>query len=206
MPSPGYVERREQLLKSAGVVFRDKGLEGASINDIAAAVGSDRASVYYYYESKEEIFLDLVSRAVTEVVVAAEAIEASPAGPADRLARHVETLFDSFDRHYPYLQLYLQEDLSRLTGKAAEAAEAVVDLGRRYEAALGAVMADGVNSGVFRPGLDPQMLRFAVLGAVSWSHRWFRPGGPKSGAEIGQEFAQLFLKGVAAQRPRRPTS
>ncbi len=32
------------------------------------------------------------------------------------------------------------------------------------------------------------MLRFAVLGAVNWTHRWFTPDGPMSGAEIGRAF------------------
>jgi TetR/AcrR family transcriptional regulator, cholesterol catabolism regulator len=43
------------------------------------------------------------------------------------------------------------------------------------------------------------MLRFAVLGAVNWTHRWFSPDGSLSGREIGQAFGDIFLRGFAAR-------
>lgn len=198
--SAGYEDRREQLLKVAGEIFKAQGFQGASINDIATAWGSDRASIYYYYSSKQELFLDLVSRAVTDVVEAAEAIEATGDSPTQRLARQIASLFDSFERHYPYLQLYLQEDVSRIRSKSSPMSTALMTLGLRYEAALRHVMDDGISSGEFRAGLDPHLLMLQVLGAVNWSHRWFRPGAGKSGEQIGQEFADVFLNGVVTRR------
>jgi hypothetical protein len=35
-----------------------------------------------------------------------------------------------------------------------------------------------------------------MFGMVNWSHRWFTPGGPHSGEEIGNYFAKLLLHGL----------
>jgi TetR/AcrR family transcriptional regulator, cholesterol catabolism regulator len=45
----GYEQRRQRLLDAAADVFKEKGLGATSVNDIAARMGSDRATVYYYY-------------------------------------------------------------------------------------------------------------------------------------------------------------
>ena len=193
-----YVERRRQLLQAAGTVFKKKGLQGASINDVAAEFGSDRASVYYYYGSKEEIFLELVREVVEELVLIAEAISASQDPAGARLAGIIEALFDSYERHYPYQHLYVQEDLSRV-GAGAGADVAV--LGERFMAALNAVAVEGIESGQFRKDVDPQLLSLAVIGSVNWSHRWFKPGGRLTGSEIGRSVADLYLSGVTNAGP-----
>jgi len=195
-PTTAYLERRGRLLEAATVVFKDKGLEQSSINDIAVAVGADRASIYYYFKSKQEIFLAVVRRAVEPIVLNAESIASSSRPAPDRLQQIVSTLLEAYEQHYPYMHLYIQEDMRRVPGDGTDAGEELKALGLRYEAAIGAVTRDGVQSGEFRRGLDPQLVMFAVLGAMNWTHRWFVPGGRLTGSEIGEGFAALFLDGV----------
>jgi TetR/AcrR family transcriptional regulator, cholesterol catabolism regulator len=202
-PSVGYIERRERLLAAAAEVFKDKGLEATSINDIAERMGSDRASVYYYFAGKQEIFLALVRQAVEEIVVASEAIAASGGPAAGRLERLVQSQLEAYERHYPFIHLYIQEDMNRVPGDGTAAGEELKQLGQRYEAAIERITRDGVASGEFRLDLDARLVMFAILGAVNWTHRWFVPGGRLTGAEVGQTFADLFLNGVRAVRADR---
>ncbi len=48
--------RKQLILQGALTVFKEKGLEGATIDEIARAAGFGKASLYYYFSSKEEIF------------------------------------------------------------------------------------------------------------------------------------------------------
>lgn len=48
--------RKELILQGALTVFKDKGLEGAKIDEIARVSGFGKATLYYYFTSKEEIF------------------------------------------------------------------------------------------------------------------------------------------------------
>jgi AcrR family transcriptional regulator len=165
-PSVGYIERRKRLLAAAAEVFKDKGLDAASINDIAERMGTDRASVYYYYGSKQEIFLALVRQAVEEIVLVSESIAGSGESSTVRLQRLVQSQMEAYERHYPFIQLYIQEDMNRVPGDGTTAGEELKALGLRYEAAIERITRDGVTSGEFRPDLDARLVMFAILAAA----------------------------------------
>jgi AcrR family transcriptional regulator len=194
-----WLERRAEILAAAAEAFRAKGYQATGISDIAAALGSDRANVYYYFAGKQEIYFSLVQQAVEANVADVEAAAADTGSPTARLLRVIESLAASFERHHPYLQLYVQEDMRRVSDDASATEKHLRDLGRRYDEALLAITRDGVASGEFRADVDPRMLRFAVLGAVNWTHRWFTPGGELSAADIGRSFGDIFLRGFAAR-------
>lgn len=195
-PSAAYIERRDKLLAAAAEVIRMKGLDAASMNDIAEQFGSDRASVYYYYSSKQEIFQALVRNAVEENVLIAEEIAGSSDASSVRLKRIVESLLGAYERQYPLMHLYIQEDMRR-------AGPELQELARRFETAISQILNEGITSGEFTAELDPQVVAMAVLGAVNWTHRWFVPGKRLSGAEIGSTFASLFLDGLSNHETKR---
>ena len=52
--------RREEVLETAARVFREKGYESTSIQDIADAVGILKGSLYYYMDSKEDLLYEIL--------------------------------------------------------------------------------------------------------------------------------------------------
>ena len=54
--SAAYAERRAEIIAAAAKVFREKGYRGTSLADVAESLDTDRASLYYYIGSKEELF------------------------------------------------------------------------------------------------------------------------------------------------------
>lgn len=199
-----WLERREQILDAAADVFRAKGFQAAGISDVAARLGTDRANVYYYFASKEEMYLALVQQAVESNVRDVEAAADAQGSATERLLRAIESLAASYERHYPYLHLYMQEDMRRVTEDSSEEQRHLAACSRRYDDAMLRITREGVESGEFRAGVDPRMLKFAVLGAVNWTHRWFTPDGPMSGEEVGRAFSDIFLRGFAANPPENP--
>ena len=75
--APAYRARREEIIAAAGQAFLAKGYRATSFRDIADAVGVDRASLYYYFESKHELFRAATTVAVERNVADAESIAAS---------------------------------------------------------------------------------------------------------------------------------
>ncbi len=54
--------KRDQILDGAGVVFLEKGFDGASMNDICRAAGVSKGTLYVYFEDKLDLFQSLISR------------------------------------------------------------------------------------------------------------------------------------------------
>lgn len=196
----GYEQRRQRLLEAAAEVFKEKGFRGTSVNDIAARMGSDRATIYYYYGSKRDIYLDLIRQAVEEIVVITETAARDDRPAAVRLRQLFESIMDGYERHYPYMHLFIQEDVRRLQPDSDPPNANLDGWVIRFEKALMSIIEDGIDRGEFRDDLDPQMTMFAMLGSVNWSHRWFLPGGRFAGKELGSQFGDMFLKGVRAPR------
>ncbi len=69
-----YAERRAEIIATAARIFREKGFRGASLADVAESLGTDRASLYYYIGSKEELFHEIVRGAAEANAQQAEAI------------------------------------------------------------------------------------------------------------------------------------
>src|SRR3984893_10012962 len=101
--SEEYEKKRKSIISAAASIFREKGYAAANGDDIAKRAKMDRASLYYYYAGKQEIFRDMVGEAVTDNVLMAEQIAASADSAPNKLRRLIEGLFSSYAHHYPYL-------------------------------------------------------------------------------------------------------
>ena len=53
--------RRERILDGALEVFKEKGLEGATMDEIANSSGFGKATLYYYFKSKEDVLSEILN-------------------------------------------------------------------------------------------------------------------------------------------------
>ena len=75
-----------------------------------------------------------------------------------------------------------------------------------YESVFVALIRQGVAAGEFRTA-DPGVAAKAILGALNWTVKWFRTEGQKSASQIGEEFSDLLVEGLARRaEPREPPS
>lgn len=196
-----YQQRRQEILKVAARVFKEKGLQGTSLNDIAEAVGTDRASLYYYIGSRQELFNDVVRRAVETNVAMAEAIRDWDASAPVKLRELAVGLMKSYAENYPFAYVYIQEDLSRI-GDRNEITHA---LNRRYDAAVIGIIQEGLDAGTLRSNASARTIAYGFIGMLNWTHRWFDPNKDLDATEIGNAFADMVLEGLQAKRSQRRT-
>ncbi len=199
---PAYQARREEIIAAAGQLFLDNGFRETSFKDIAGAIGLDRATLYYYFASKQELFQTATSAAVTRNAEAAERIAAADTTPADKVGQIFAQLLGSYTKtDYPYMFIFLQEDVNRITNRTeTEWARTVLSLARRYEDALNHIFREGVESGAFASDIPPGMLTKALLGMTNWTHRWYRPDGALTADQIADVFTRILVGG-ATTRP-----
>jgi len=185
-------ERWRSILGGAAEVFRREGFARARLEDVAAEVGINRASLYYYVGTKEELLIALIEDPAREMTRhCREALESD--GPADaKLRRALHSYVEDLQNH-PELFLLFSE--SQHIG-SIPGADAITSNAEDYAHALLAIIEEGVAAGAFRGDLEPRLVMHGILGMHNWIHRWYLPGGRLSLTEIGDVFAEMILSGL----------
>jgi AcrR family transcriptional regulator len=194
--SEEYSAKRRELIRVAATVFKEKGYEAATLNDVAQRFGADRATLYYYIGSKEELFREAVRGVLETNLEAAEEIVARDADPREKLRALVEQMLLSYEENYPQMYLYIQEDMRRVTSEDTPWARDMTRQTRRLESIAIKLIREGVEQGIFRGDVPVKLASNALFGMLNWTHRWFRPGGELSGPELVDAFSVIFFDGM----------
>jgi AcrR family transcriptional regulator len=198
--NPAYLEKREQMVKAAALLFKEKGYEATTLHDIAAAVGADRATMYYYVESKEELLHETVGDVSSRNLKLMKSLLASDLSATDRIRAFIEHTLREYEDSYPQVYVYLQEDMTNVARQKGPVAKQMAKQIREFEAGVVSMLEAGIADGSLRADLDATLVAEALWGMLNWTHRWHKPGGRISAAAIAETFAAVFLDGVAAHK------
>lgn len=198
-----YQSKRDEIARVAGEIFHRKGFQATTLADIAASLEIDRATLYYYFPNKQDIF-DEVVREVAEADVAfAEAMVSAEESPIDKLGKIITSLMDSYDTHYPLLYVYVRENLSAVSGERSVWSKHMRNVNRRYDVAVTAIVQEGIDDGSIRPLASARTIAFGIIGMVGWTNRWFVPDrSSEDSATIGAAYAEMVLGGLASSVER----
>jgi AcrR family transcriptional regulator len=193
--SAGYLARRAEIISVAANVFRERGSE-ATLRDVAEALGTERASIYYYIGSKEELLQEIVRDALERDMAAAKEIKRSTAPTPVKIRALIDSMVLSYAENYPTMNVYI-EDLGRIARQDSEWAVDVIEETRQYEALVRAILMEGQQDGTLRPDIPLGVSAMALFGMINWMYRWYRPTYPTPPAEIARGLAEIFLGGYA---------
>lgn len=200
-----YQAKRAELLRAAAEVFGERGYEGTTLNDIAARFGTDRASLYYYVASKKELFQAVFQDTARDVLVEnlAEAVRVSALDldAPQKLRLLVEQQVYSYEKNYPYVYLYINEDMAKVAFQSTPWAKDMLKNTRKFESIVSQVLEQGVAEGTFRDDVPVPLMARGLFGMINWTHRWFNPKSSKTNArEIADSFCKIFLQGVMREK------
>jgi AcrR family transcriptional regulator len=206
MTQPGIARRREQrrrkvnersderyveILQAGRRVFRAQGFENTSLKDVADAVGINRSTLYYYISTKEDLLAEILEAPLLDMTRKLREVAALPIPASDRLHRVMVLQMDTFAEYQPEMfvfladRLHLGRDTDRLRDNA-----------REYGEVLTGIIEDGQHNGEFHPDLNPRVAMLGLLGMSNWVHRWYRPDGPLTLQQIGEQFARMTIEGL----------
>ena len=195
--APDYLAKRKELTRIASDIFKQKGYRSTSFGDIATHTGLDRATLYYYFGSKEEIFQNAVQGALTKNLEGMQEIMRDEGlGAIEKLQRLVWMFMNSYHEHYPYLFVYLQQDLGTILDENSEWAKNVQQQIRLIEEAFATLIKQGAAKGDLRDDIPVSLSLNAIFGMLNWTHRWYSPSGKNSPAVIAEAFSKIFIEGM----------
>ncbi len=189
-----YRARRDEIISAAAHVFRELGFDAATLRDVAASLGADRASLYYYIGSKEELLQEIVSRALDLDIAAAQAVAESSSTSAEKIRALIGSMVNSFATNYPNMNVYI-EDLGRIARKDSEWSVEIVKRTKTYESLVHSILNRGRDDGTLRCDLPVELCALALFGMINWMHQWYRPTIAFSPQQIADTYTELFLSG-----------
>ena len=186
--------KRQAILDAAVRLFAERGYAATRMADIAESLGLHKPALYYYFDSKEAVLVELIRTRVGAALDALRAIAASPRLSADKIAEAVRTHLRVFHEH-PHL--YTVFNSEKLDTVSLEAAAIVDDLGRHYEELWVDMLTEGVASRALRPDLDIPVTMKAILGQLNSTLTWFTPDGRLTIEELSDQYVELVLSSVS---------
>lgn len=188
---------RERILDAAAKLFRAQGYHSVRLTDIAAEAGLQKGSLYYHFGSREDIVVEVLNIGVDRVF---DAVSAKIAGlPAATSPR--ERMVVAMEEH---LRLALQQDdyiaanlrIYPLLPEPIRQTHAPIR--RKYSDLWRTMLEDAAAAGDLRNDLDLAVLRMVLLGTVTWSTEWYRPGAALSIEQIARQMTSIVFDGASA--------
>ena len=187
-----YDDQRALILARAAEVFARRGYTAASMNELAAACGVSKATLYHYVRDKHALLAQIAAEHVARLEALVRDVQAERLAPADEL----DALIRRFTAAYADAQhehRVLTEDVKFLR----DGERAAVGAGQRR---VVAAFADAVAA--LRPELRAARLHkplaMLLFGMINWTFTWMKPGGPLTHATLAPMVAALFFGGLPA--------
>jgi AcrR family transcriptional regulator len=153
------------ILEVAEAEFGEKGLAGARIDEIAAATRTSKRMIYYYFGSKEGLYLAVLEEAYRRVRDIESELHLQNLEPEQALRRLVAFTFDHHLAHESYIRLVMSENINR--GQYLAQSPRIQELNVPAIEAISNLYKRGVANGDFRKGLDPVDIH-ASISALSF--------------------------------------
>jgi len=185
-----YELKKQVILDHAVVLIAQKGFDGATMSEVAAACGASKSHLYHYFSSKEDLLYAVVKEHITEQVAVLSAIVQEPRPAAERftsfLGAFVQAGAKSRDHH-----LVLMNDIKFLPSVQREEV-------RKLEVELMHLMVGllhELNPERMAPAKVKAPYALLLFGMVIWTFTWYDKNGAISPAELAERISQLFLDG-----------
>ncbi len=141
------------ILAVAHVEFSEKGLSGARIDEIAAATQTSKRMIYYYFGSKEGLYLAVLEESYREMRTIEAELHLEDLPPEDALRKLVGFTFDHHHGNEAYIRLVMSENMER--GAYLAQSKIIQQLNVPAIDGIRKLYDRGVAQGVFRAQLDP---------------------------------------------------
>lgn len=166
--APRQDNRRQHLLDAAAGLICQRGYHATSMRDIGRATDMLPGSIYYHFESKEELLVAIYAEGVRRITARVDGAVARATDPMKRLeaacVAHLEMLLADSDYAQVVVRV-LPDDVPAVSGRLTAFRD---DYEQRFRKLIAALAL---------PARRRRYLRLTLLGALNGSQTWYRRGG-----------------------------
>lgn len=188
--SAGFELQREQMLAAAALLFASRGYTATTMNQVAAACGVSKATLYHYVTDKHALLAQITRGHVARLEQLVQSVHALGLAPQAQL----QELILRFMQVYAHAQSehrVLTEDVKFLGDADRDAVKA----GQRR---VVVAFADAIA--LLRPDLRGAKLHtplaMLLFGMINWTFTWMKAGGALTHETLAPIVAELFFGGL----------
>lgn len=184
-----------RLLLPAAAMIRERGILGASVEDLVDAVGVSKGTLYYHIRTKEGL-LYWIHESVTEEGYQRwlKVIDETQGQPASTVLHRMIEEHCIIIRDYRDCVAVINEEMKYLSGDMQRNIRA-----RRtsYQALLESVLERGAADGEFVI-TNTRQTASIMIGMLNSMYRWYSPTGSLDVTELADTATELLLRGISA--------
>ncbi len=148
------------IIRVATREFSEKGLAGARIDVIAEAMCTSKRMIYYYFGSKEGLYIKVLEEAYRRIREIESGLHLDDLAPEDALRKLVGFTVDYQMANPDFIRLVATENIHR--GEYLAQSSVIQQLNVPAIEGLRRVYERGLEAGIFRSGIDPVDLHMSI--------------------------------------------
>jgi AcrR family transcriptional regulator len=189
-------ERKQQLLDAAAALFAERGYANTRIADICTAAGVAKGLFYWYFETKEALFIELVRSMRTRLRRAQAAASDPEADALTRMRQGAVASVRFLAEHMAFFSLLEME------AREQNLAEVLREGSRVHVDDVLVMVTQAQREGLVPDHLDPMLLALGVHGAVAQFCHFHRTGRVQCDVEeLGEFVADWVVRAMAGELP-----
>jgi len=182
--------KKEEILKTAARMFREKGYAGTSMRDLAEKIGIEAASLYNHIHSKSEILEEIIFSIARDCREQLDNMD--PAGTSlqkiESLIRfHTKMMIDHFESYSVMVSEWMHLDEEKLGEFVSER--------RRYVKKIESIVQQGIDNHEFKPVL-PYVVVLNILSSVRGLEFWQKSAKTHSAEIMEENMVQHLIGGL----------
>jgi len=188
-------------MAAAVQLFAEYGYHAAPLRTIASIAGVQAASIYYYYENKQALLVEIMDTYMQRLNANLEKILRECDDPLQRLR---EAIANHIRLHTSYKSEFFIID-TEIRALEGENRAYILRLRDQYEHLLQELLRDGMERGVFRRG-DVKVSSYAIIAMCTEVATWFKQGGRLTVQQVIDIYSQMITEGLLVARgmPQTP--
>lgn len=183
--------RREEIIKVAKILFRERGYKSVSMRDLAKVMDLKAASLYNHISSKEEILAEIVlgvAHFFTDEMKHVKQLNGDAKNQLEAVINHhIEMTLKN-----PEAIAIVNNDWMHLEGARFEE---FLELRNTYEQDLRHIIGEGINSGEIK-SKNAEVILFSMLSTLRTLHLWYRKRDGIDGEALKKDITEILLNGI----------
>jgi AcrR family transcriptional regulator len=184
--------RKEEIIKVAAELIREKGYVGLSMRDLAKAIGVKAASLYNHIPSKQAILSELILQLAEDFTSQIQGVAKEDSSSLDKLKKIVEHHL-GLSLHYPNELAVLNNEWTHLNGEALQDFKFKRS---QYEEELRQIINYGKTNNELKP-LHTELVLFSMLSTLRNLNLWIKKRSSIPAEQLKNELVEVLLKGIS---------